>query len=124
MLVLPHNQVTTLQAPLGSTVELRCEGSGQPLPRLSLSQSGLHITSESREPNVALKNLVVTTQSAGVYNCFASSTYVPPEGGATPVFTYKTIVVQIVQGKREELVLYLVMMITSFLFFCRRSTRY
>ena len=114
VLVLPHNQVTTLQAPLGSTVELRCEGSGQPLPRVSLLQSGLHITSESREPNVALKNLVVTAQSAGVYNCFASSTYVPPEGGATPVFTYKTIVVQIRQGKEEELVPLIMMMLTFF----------
>ena len=102
MLILPQHQVTTLQAPLGSTVELRCEGSGQPLPRVSLSQSGLHITSESSEPNVALKNLVVTAQSAGVYECFTSSTYVPPEGGATPVFTNKRIVVQIRQGKLER----------------------
>ena len=66
-----------------------------PAPSVNLIHGSLHITSEVPDKTVASKSLVVTTNTVGYYHCVASSTYVAPEGGAEPAFSYKTIVIQL-----------------------------
>lgn len=66
-----------------------------PTPSVKLIHGSLQFTSEDPDSAVASKSLIVTPNTVGYYHCVASSTYVAPEGGAEPAFSYKTIVIEL-----------------------------
>ena len=80
-----------ISVPHGELVELRCKGQGQPLPEVDLLFGVLPAElTEPRSPGEVATEVVVTTDTVGKYSCVASSTYVPPEGGARPSHHHRT----------------------------------
>ena len=77
-------------------VELLCEGRGIPAPTVRMFHRGLSLTSESRDPLVARKHLVMNQATVGEYYCLASNTVVPPEGGERPQLTQKIIILEMI----------------------------
>ena len=77
-------------------VELLCKGRGIPAPTVRMYHQGLSLTSESHDPSIAQKRLVVNQATVGEYYCLASNTIVPPEGGKRPQLAHRIIVLEMI----------------------------
>lgn len=101
-ITFPEPSVTHLQSAIGGTVIVRCEAEGIPTPTVTLSHGNEQIPSESTNPSVAQKTLVVTAEVVGPYICIASATFVLPNRGTQTTKRYRTIFVE-VQGTIQNL---------------------
>ena len=94
-LVSPTMHTTNIRVRSGHLVQLRCEGSGIPIPSTTLWFKSSFVPSQSQNPLVIQKELVVTPESAGLYKCSASNIFVKPTGGALSTFSQKFINVEV-----------------------------
>ena len=77
-------------------VELLCKGRGIPAPTVRMYHGNLSLTSESHDPSIAQKHLVVNQATVGEYYCLASNTIVSPEGGERPQLAHKIIKLEMI----------------------------
>lgn len=94
-ITIPVRDGQSMKYPIGDTVLLRCEGQGIPAPNVNLLHNGLPIISESDDPSVAMKTLVMTPELVGEYLCFAIATFVLPHGGSKREVRFKTISLEV-----------------------------
>ena len=94
-LAYPQQVHTVMRARLGGAIELRCQGEGVPLPLVSLVRFETAIAMSEGDSSLVQSSLVVTNESAGVYQCVASNTYVESHGGAKPIYSYRIFDIQI-----------------------------
>ena len=100
MLVYPVNYVESVRVPAGSTLPLICKATSFPLaPATTLSYMGSIVNTQPNRTNhtsVAQKNLVITDELTGRYQCTAESNYFDYiDGGYVTIKTRKYIDVEI-----------------------------
>ena len=106
-IIHPKKDPLRVRSTIDGTVHLRCEARGIPPPTVNIIFQGSALTSESSDPSVAMKALIVNEDSVGDYVCLAQNNIVEmPSGEIIPKTVAKHFLVELEGRRRSFLVVW------------------